>query len=215
MKKDGALKRGVDNMLAKKASLCGVAASSPNKTPAQAPLVYGDCTVGKSTLVQLFRSNGSHFLKNYSMTTGIDVLMKTVQIPDTGDSVELFLCDTPGKAVFYDMTENLWDQPGCICLVFDLTNEASFSSCVKWLQKVRSKTSSPQLPGILVGNKSDLSDRRAVEKTVAQDWAARHSLEYFETSAKELENFEQPFQSLAKTFHQMYQERLENFKSLV
>ncbi|CAH2312428.1 intraflagellar transport 27 homolog isoform X2 [Pelobates cultripes] len=158
-------------------------------------IVAGDSTVGKSTLVQLFRSNGSHFLKNYSMTTNVDVVMKMVQLSDTGDSV--------------------WDQPGCFCLVYDITNEASFNSCAKWLQKVRSKTSSPQLPGVLVGNKTDLLDRRAVDKMEAQEWAVRNGLEYFETSGKDLENFEQPFQSLAKAVHHMYQERMENFKSLV
>ncbi|XP_063283518.1 intraflagellar transport protein 27 homolog [Pelobates fuscus] len=178
-------------------------------------IVAGDSTVGKSTLVQLLRSNGSHFLKNYSMTTNVDVVMKMVPLSDTGDSVELFLCDSPGKAVFCDMTETLWDQPGCFCLVYDITNEASFNSCAKWLQKVRSKTSCPQLPGALVGNKTDLLDRRAVDKMEAQEWAVRNGLEYFETSGKDLENFEQPFQSLAKAVHHMYQERMENFKSLV
>ncbi|KAE8611665.1 hypothetical protein XENTR_v10012551 [Xenopus tropicalis] len=110
-------------------------------------IVAGDTTVGKSTLVQLFRSDGSHFPKNYSMTTSMEVSVKNVQIPDTGDSVELFLCDSPGKAIFYEVTEKLWDQPGALCLVFDVTNESSFSSCAKWLQRVRAKTFSPQLPG--------------------------------------------------------------------
>ncbi|KAE8611666.1 hypothetical protein XENTR_v10012551 [Xenopus tropicalis] len=70
-------------------------------------IVAGDTTVGKSTLVQLFRSDGSHFPKNYSMTTSMEVSVKNVQIPDTGDSVELFLCDSPGKAIFYEVTEKL------------------------------------------------------------------------------------------------------------
>ncbi|CAH2312426.1 intraflagellar transport 27 homolog [Pelobates cultripes] len=184
-------------------------------------IVAGDSTVGKSTLVQLFRSNGSHFLKNYSMTTNVDVVMKMVQLSDTGDSVETFWkgsCD-PGNAFYYQLDGSVhtkqWDQPGCFCLVYDITNEASFNSCAKWLQKVRSKTSSPQLPGVLVGNKTDLLDRRAVDKMEAQEWAVRNGLEYFETSGKDLENFEQPFQSLAKAVHHMYQERMENFKSLV
>uniref|UniRef100_A0A6I8RUT2 Intraflagellar transport protein 27 homolog n=1 Tax=Xenopus tropicalis TaxID=8364 RepID=A0A6I8RUT2_XENTR len=177
--------------------------------------VIGDTTVGKSTLVQLFRSDGSHFPKNYSMTTSMEVSVKNVQIPDTGDSVELFLCDSPGKAIFYEVTEKLWDQPGALCLVFDVTNESSFSSCAKWLQRVRAKTFSPQLPGVLVGNKTDMAGRRAVERGQAEEWAASNGLEYFETSAKELENFEQPFQALAKAFHHLYQERVENFRSLM
>ncbi|XP_075039149.1 intraflagellar transport protein 27 homolog isoform X1 [Mixophyes fleayi] len=178
-------------------------------------IVAGDSTVGKSTLIQLFRSDGSHFSKNYTMTTNMDIMMKSVQIPDTGDSVELFLCDSPGKAMFYEMTEILWDQPGALCLVFDVTNETSFSNCARWLQRVKSKSTSPHLPGVLVGNKTDLTVRRVVEKMHAEEWAASHGLEYFETSAKELENFDQPFRALAKSFHHMYQDRVESFKNLL
>ncbi|KAG8556736.1 hypothetical protein GDO81_018187 [Engystomops pustulosus] len=117
--------------------------------------------------------------------------------------------------MFYEMTEGLWDQPGALCLVFDVTSETSFSNCGRWLQRIKSKTTSPYLPGVLVGNKTDLSGRRAVEKIQAEEWAASHGLEYFETSAKELENFDQPFRALAKSFHRLYQERVENFKSLL
>ncbi|XP_063796743.1 parvalbumin alpha isoform X2 [Pseudophryne corroboree] len=157
--------------------------------------IDGDSTVGKSTLIQLFRSDGSHFPKNYTMTTNMDIMTKSVQVPDTGDSV--------------------WDQPGALCLVFDVTNEESFNNCARWLQRVKSKTTSPHLPGVLVGNKTDLTVRRVVEKTHAEEWAASHGLEYFETSAKEMENFDQPFRALAKSFHHMYQERVESFKSLL
>ena len=37
--------------------------------------------------------------------------------------------------------------------------------------------------GVLVGNKSDLSERREVQTTVAQEWAQSQGLDYHETSA--------------------------------
>lgn len=37
--------------------------------------------------------------------------------------------------------------------------------------------------GVLVGNKSDLSARREVQASVAQEWAQSQGLEYHETSA--------------------------------
>lgn len=37
--------------------------------------------------------------------------------------------------------------------------------------------------GVLVGNKSDLSTRREVQASVAEEWAQSQGLEYFETSA--------------------------------
>lgn len=39
------------------------------------------------------------------------------------------------------------------------------------------------VPGVLVGNKSDLSARREVQASVAKEWAQSQGLEYHETSA--------------------------------
>ncbi|CAI9561439.1 unnamed protein product [Staurois parvus] len=108
-----------------------------------------------------------------------------------------------------------WDQPSALCLVFDVTSETSFTDCSRWLQRVKSKTMSPHLPGVLVANKTDLTGRRVVEKNQAEEWAVSHGLEYFETSAKELENYDQPFRALAKALHRLYQDRAEGFRNLL
>lgn len=45
-----------------------------------------------------------------------------------------------------------WDGPGAIIVMYDLTNEQSFTSCAKWLNRVKAKKFSPDsyLPGIVV-----------------------------------------------------------------
>jgi GTPase SAR1 family protein len=43
-------------------------------------------------------------------------------------------------------------------------------------------------PGILIGNKIDLKEKRLVERSTAETRAARLGLRYFETSAKLSEN---------------------------
>ncbi|XP_015215066.2 intraflagellar transport protein 27 homolog isoform X3 [Lepisosteus oculatus] len=70
-------------------------------------ILVGDAAVGKSALSQMFRSDGSHFQKNYSMTAGVEVLTRTVHIPDTSDGVELFIFDSAGKEVFLEACEKL------------------------------------------------------------------------------------------------------------
>ncbi|XP_006010454.1 intraflagellar transport protein 27 homolog isoform X2 [Latimeria chalumnae] len=158
-------------------------------------ILTGDATVGKSALAQLFRSDGALFLKNYTMTVGVELVVKAVQIPQTGDSV--------------------WENPSVLCLVYDITSEQSFNSCAKWLQRVRARAHGLSIPGVLVGNKSDLSARRTVDFKQAQEWAASQGLDYFETSAKEMENYEAPFHHLAHTLHRVYEEHLETIKSLI
>ncbi|MGH0159980.1 UNVERIFIED_CONTAM: hypothetical protein FKN15_038331, partial [Acipenser sinensis] len=53
----------------------------------QPPGYTGDAAVGKSALTQLLRSDGAHFQKNYTMTAGVEIVVKAVNIPDSSDSV--------------------------------------------------------------------------------------------------------------------------------
>uniref|UniRef100_A0A8D0H1U6 Intraflagellar transport 27 n=1 Tax=Sphenodon punctatus TaxID=8508 RepID=A0A8D0H1U6_SPHPU len=145
-------------------------------------ILAGDSAVGKSALAQMFRNDGAHFQKNYTLTTGVELLVKTVPIPEMSDSVELFLFDSAGKELFSEMLEKLWEQPNALCIIYDVTNEQSFSNCAKWLEKLRARTPGIHLPGVLVGNKTDLIGRRVVEQSRAQEWAEIHGLEYCETS---------------------------------
>ncbi|PKK29948.1 intraflagellar transport 27, transcript variant X2 [Columba livia] len=177
-------------------------------------LLAGDPAVGKSALAQMFRNDGAHFQKNYTLTTGIELLVKAVSIPETSDSVEFFIFDSAGKDLFSEMLEKLWEQPNVLCLVYDVTNEQSFNNCAKWLEKLRAQAVGRHIPGVLVGNKTDLVGRQVVEQKQAEQWAEKHGLAYCEMSVKEMKNFEAPFHILAKSFHQLYKEKVETFHSL-
>nr|KAF6368686.1 intraflagellar transport 27 [Myotis myotis] len=109
-------------------------------------ILAGDPAVGKTALAQIFRSDGAHFQKNYTLTTGVDLVVKTLPVPDTGDSVELFIFDSAGKELFSEMLDKLWESPNVLCLVYDVTNEQSFLNCSKWLEKARSQVPGTSLP---------------------------------------------------------------------
>ncbi|XP_033737151.1 intraflagellar transport protein 27 homolog [Pecten maximus] len=177
-------------------------------------IIVGDTTVGKSSLCQMFHSDGSHFAKNYTMTAGVELLVKSVNIPETRDSVELFLYDSAGKEIFSEHVQKYWDHPGVIIVVFDVTNETSFSSCAKWLERVRSQKPDVHMPGVLIGNKIDLEQRQVISPKAATHFAESNGLKYFECSSKEFQNVEAPFYYIANEFYKIYQERIEHFKTL-
>ncbi|XP_066521719.1 intraflagellar transport protein 27 homolog isoform X2 [Hoplias malabaricus] len=177
-------------------------------------ILVGDAAVGKSALCQMLRSDGAHFQKNYSMTAGVEIVMKSLNIPETGDSVELYIFDSAGRETFVEACEKTWGQPSLVCVVFDISSLASFHSCSRWLERVRARCSGLPVPGVLVGNKSDLSSRREVEAAEAQDWAQSQGLQYYETSAKDMENCDAPFLSLAQTFYILYQDRKQMIQNL-
>ncbi|CAL1530627.1 unnamed protein product [Lymnaea stagnalis] len=177
-------------------------------------IIVGDATVGKSSIAQVFHSDASHYPKNYVMTQGVELLVKPVNIPESTDSVEFYIYDCAGKDVFAEIVQKYWDHLSVVMVVFDCTNESSFTSCTKWLEKIRSKNPNIHIPGVLVANKIDLDQRRVISPKQARELAQSNKLEYFECSAKEMQHVDIPFFFLANEFHKLYQERVELFTTL-
>ncbi|KAL3877841.1 hypothetical protein ACJMK2_035485 [Sinanodonta woodiana] len=177
-------------------------------------IVVGDASVGKSSLCQVFHSDGSFFNKNYTMTTGVEMVTKQINIPDTKDSVEIYLYDSAGKEIFTDHVSKFWDHPSGVVVVYDAATEATFSNCQKWLDRVRQTEPNLHIPGVLIANKVDLDQRRRVSPKAGKDFALSHGLAYFECSAKEMQGVDAPFYFLANEFYKLYQERIETLKSL-
>ena len=59
-------------------------------------------------------------------------------------------------------------------LMFDLTNEASFISVRNWLSQLQTHAYCEDPDVILVGNKSDLLDRRVVSMQKAKEFAEKN-----------------------------------------
>ncbi|KAK6170112.1 hypothetical protein SNE40_018587 [Patella caerulea] len=178
-------------------------------------IVVGDAGVGKSAICQLFTSDGSHFPKNYTLTMGAEFMVKPVVIPDTQDTVEMYMYDSAGKEIFTDMVMKFWDHPSMMIVVYDVTSETSFSSCEKWIERVRSQKPDVPFPGALVANKIDLEQRRIVGPKAGKELAMKTGLDYYECSAKEMQNVDTPFYFLASEYYKLYQEKVELFKAFV
>uniref|UniRef100_A0A3Q3WYQ2 Uncharacterized protein n=1 Tax=Mola mola TaxID=94237 RepID=A0A3Q3WYQ2_MOLML len=166
-------------------------------------LLLGDAAVGKTALSHMFHNDGTLFQKNYSM---VSTFRQKI--------LELYLIDSAGKQTLVEACEKMWGELSMLCLVFDLTSEQSFVNCSYWMERVRAHCQGLHIPGILVGNKSDLTARREVQASVAQEWAQSRGMEYHETSAKEKENCDALLLSLAQTFHSLYQERRSAIQNL-
>ncbi|CAH8597098.1 unnamed protein product [Schistosoma bovis] len=69
-----------------------------------------------------------------------------------------------------------------IVVVFDVTNQESFSSAKLILRELR-KPNNIRIPVVLVGNKTDLKEKQINNVEKAQGLADDLSIPYFETSA--------------------------------
>lgn len=174
-------------------------------------LMLGDSCVGKTAIIQQFINSGAAFPKNYSMTLGADVQTKTINIPDTSDVVELTMIDCSGKTINNDILTKLAQGTSLVVAVIDVTREDSVSEAKSWIGSLlEGKT----VPGVILANKTDLTERRTVPAKLGLDLASSLKMQYFECSAKDNVGVEEVFFYLANEFHKLHAEQASNIASI-
>ncbi|XP_032834364.1 ras-related protein Rab-39B [Petromyzon marinus] len=157
-------------------------------------ILVGDSTVGKSSLLKRFTEG--KFVDISDPTVGVDFFARLVEI-EPGKRIKLQLWDTAGQERFRSITRSYYRNSVGGMLVFDITNRRSFEHARDWLEEARMHTQPSHIVFMLVGHKSDLSEqRRQVERSEAERFAAQHGLRYVETSARDGDNVERAFTQL-------------------
>lgn len=87
--------------------------------------------------------------------------------------------------------------------VLDVTDQVSFNNVKMWLSEI-DRYASDQVNKLLVGNKCDLTTRRAVDYNTAKEFAEIHGMKYIETSAKSATNVEKVFMEMAAEIKKRY-----------
>ena len=68
-------------------------------------------------------------------------------------------------------------------MCYDITRRSTFDNLARWLDDMRDNAYSKMII-LLVGNKTDLKNEREVSTEEGQEFAEKHNLIFFETSAK-------------------------------
>ncbi|XP_018025243.1 intraflagellar transport protein 27 homolog [Hyalella azteca] len=176
-------------------------------------IVIGDSCVGKTALVQAFLEPGQ-FPKNYNMTQGVDVQTKKIKVPDSSTTVELFLYDCAGKSYYRDLVLRLCHQTSLVIVVYDVSEETSFANVVKIFEEVKQASGSSVVKGVLYGNKSDLFNRRVISPKAGHDLAQSLGLVYFEGSAKENKDVDEPFYFMVNEWFKTYTDKTHSMRTV-
>jgi len=156
-------------------------------------LLIGDSGVGKSCL--LLRFADDTYTESYISTIGVDFKIRTIELE--GKTVKLQIWDTAGQERFRTITSSYYRGAHGIIVVYDVTDNDTFTNVKQWLQEI-DRYASEGVNKLLVGNKSDLTSKKVVEYSVAKEFAEQLGITFLETSAKNATNVEQAFLLMAK-----------------
>jgi len=154
-------------------------------------VLIGDTGVGKSCLLLRFADDA--FTESYISTIGVDFRFRTVKVD--GKTVKLQIWDTAGQERFRTITSAYYRGADGIIMVYDVTNKDSFDHVSGWLTEVN-RYANEGTCKLLVGNKSDMEEK-AVTSLQAQEYADSLGIPFLETSAKNAQNVEEAFLTMA------------------
>jgi len=155
--------------------------------------MVGSGGVGKSALTLQFMYD--EFVEDYEPTKADSYRKKVVL---DGEEVQIDILDTAGQEDYAAIRDNYFRSGEGFLCVFSITEDESFQATQEFREQILRVKGDETIPFILVGNKSDLTDRRAVTLANARAQAEEWKVPYVETSAKTRENVDKVFFDLMR-----------------
>ncbi|KAM0323545.1 hypothetical protein ACHAQA_008826 [Verticillium albo-atrum] len=112
-------------------------------------------------------------------------------------TVRLQLWDTAGQERFRSLIPSYIRDSSVAVVVYDISNAKSFQNTKKWIDDVRAERGNDVII-VLVGNKTDLNEKREVTTQQGEDEAKKNNLMFVETSAKLGHNVKTLFKRIAQ-----------------
>ncbi len=157
-------------------------------------ILTGDYQVGKTSLIRRFVENA--FKRDYISTIGVQISKKTIHLTEE-NKMNFIIWDIGGQSFqMAPYRARFYNGANAALIVVDRTRPDHLKSVEKWYNDI--KASIPKsIPIVIVGNKSDLSDKLVISKEDIRDIAKKFDFHYILTSAKTGENVNDAFLYIA------------------
>ena len=132
-------------------------------------VLVGDSGVGKSNILSRFITGTFSF--ETKTTIGVEFSSKIVALDKFTVLAQLW--DTAGQERYRSITKAYYKGAIGAIIVYDITNEKSFESLVKWTKEIKDNAEC-NVTLMLVGNKCDLNETRKVAAEDGIAYAAKN-----------------------------------------
>ena len=163
-------------------------------------IIIGNNGVGKSSILRSF--DNEYFISNYISTIGVDFMSKVIILKD-GTPIKFQIWDTAGTERFRSIIHNYYRDCVGVIMVYDKTNQNTFSDIQKWHEDLLNNTNIPKelLSIVAVGNKTDREEDIKVGYADIVDYTKKHNISYIETSAKLKTNINELFSLMGEMIY--------------
>ncbi|KAI4585016.1 hypothetical protein MJG53_006550 [Ovis ammon polii x Ovis aries] len=138
---------------------------------------------------------GLSFVEDYEPTKADSYRKKVVL---DGEEVQIDILDTAGQEDYAAIRDNYFRSGEGFLCVFSITEMESFAATADFREQILRVKEDENVPFLLVGNKSDLEDKRQVSVEEAKTRADQWNVNYVETSAKTRANVDKVFFDLMR-----------------
>jgi small GTP-binding protein len=152
--------------------------------------VIGEPSVGKTSLIHQFVNN--EFLDFYKPTLGISITSQTYEIQGFDQNkLNFMVWDVAGQKFFQRVRKYYYMGANAAFIVYDTTRRETFDKIKYWFDDIHDVI--PHIPLVVIGNKIDLDENRAVSYQEGEALAKELGCSYMETSAKSGQNVRDAF----------------------
>ena len=168
-------------------------------------VLIGDTSVGKTNILSKYLKG--EFDPKSRSTVGVEFGVKNFKIENNIVKVQIW--DTAGEERYRSITNAYYKGAKGSLLVYDITNKKSFENVEKWISDLKANADE-DISMILLGNKTDLEDKRVVTTEEGKNKAEFYNLTFMETSALNGNNIQEAFNELIMDVYKRNHELLEN-----
>ena len=144
--------------------------------------------------------DGKPNINNTITTIGFQNMNRTVQLSD-GSLINCLLMDTAGQERFEAINSQYYKRADAVLLVYDITSKKSFDKLKEFYVDQIKNYCKEDIIIELLGNKSDLENRRQVSVEEGINLAMEYHYEFLESSCLQNKNVADAFLSLIERWN--------------
>ena len=126
---------------------------------------------------------------------GIENFINNYKLTD-GTAVNVIIYDTAGQEKYRALSKIYYKKANCCLLVYDITNRKTFEECKYYFNKNIREMCNKDIIVILLGNKTDLEEKREVPSEEGAGFGVENNYIFMETSCMKNTNVANAFETL-------------------